>query len=75
MSSASVQPGRGNDSGAGLAGPKRLSTARNEAHRASLRASSVRRNVSSAPSGTTIWYWRKPRLPVDPVPARDQVEG
>ena len=40
MSSASVQPGSGNDSGPGLPGPKRLSTARNDAARASLSISS-----------------------------------
>ena len=48
MSSASVQPGCGNDSGPGLPGPKRLSTARNDAARASLSISTERRTASCA---------------------------
>ena len=63
MSSASVQPGCGNDSGPGLPAPKRFSTARNDAHCAALRRSSVARTVSVASSGTTYWYWRKPLEP------------
>jgi hypothetical protein len=65
-SSASVYPARGNDiiPTEGIA-PKRLSTPRKEpsplaAMRAMRLASAAR---PASPSGTTHWYWKKPRGP------------
>src|SRR5947209_1646689 len=58
-----VQPGWGNDSGAWLASPKRLSTLRNDTWPERAICSTMRRKVSSAPKGTTNWYCKNPRGP------------
>ena len=58
-----VQPGCGNDSGAGLPSPNRLSTLSPEACGECAIFSTILRNVGSSPNGTTNWYCRKPREP------------
>ena len=62
-SSASVQPGAGNESSPGSPSPNRLSTVTNEAARARLTSSKERRTAASWPNGTTYWYCRKPPGP------------
>ena len=56
-------PACGNDSSPGCPAPKRLSTARNDAARRALSSSSELAHRASRRSGTTYWYWRKPRGP------------
>ncbi len=63
MSTASVQPGMGNDSGPSLPAPNRLSTFRQDMWPEREMASIVRRRIVSCPNGTTNWYCRKPRGP------------
>ena len=63
MSTASVQPGVGNDSGAALPGPNRFSTLRHDTSPDDAISSTARTNASSAPNGTTNWYWQNPRRP------------
>ena len=58
-----VQPGTGNDSGAALPSPNRLSTFSPEQYGECAIFSTTRRNVGSSPNGTTNWYCRKPREP------------
>ena len=58
-----VQPGAGKLSGAGLPGPNRLSTVTALGAPDAAKRSTTRRNVSSAPNGTTTWYCTKPWRP------------
>jgi hypothetical protein len=44
-------------------GPKRVSTARNDATPPALDARDVAPQGASAPKGTTVWYCTKPRGP------------
>ena len=62
-SSASVQPGAGNDSSPSSPSPNRLSTVTNDGAGWPLTISNERRTAASAPNGTTYWYWRKPPGP------------
>ncbi len=63
MSTHSVQPGRGNDSGARLPSPNRLSTFSADTWPAAVIRSSTVRITSPRSSGTTNWYCRNPRGP------------
>ena len=58
-----VQPGWGNDSGAWLPAPNRLSTFSPDACRDAPIFSTIRRSVGSSPNGTRNWYCRNPREP------------
>jgi hypothetical protein len=62
-SSASVQPGAGNDSSPASASPNRLSTVTNDGAGCPLTSSNEWRTAASAPNGSTYWYCRKPPGP------------
>ena len=74
MSRASVQPGIGNDSGPAFSCSKRLSTARNDGHRAALSRSSVCRTTRFGSVRHDVLVLQEAARSVDAVPAFDAVE-